>query len=479
MKVLLINPPAADMAVWVREGRCQQWDIWGAPFAPFSLAMISTNLVKAGHTTKIIDAGPEKKSKDAVLAEAQAFSPDVIILATASPTIESDLGWFAPQLKKILPESSVAAVGIHVTALPERTLTRYPDVEYIIMGEPELGAANLVDALAHGKTPQGLDNIACRDPHGGIAIGKRQDFCEDIDTLGFPDWKKINFSNYPLPIINQPFSLISFSRGCPYGCKFCAAHTYNGKKLRKRSIPSLIEEIEFNLSLNVRNFLFWTELMTLDDEYLNNFLDELIQSGLSKKIRWVCNSRVDSVHPQTLKKMRKAGCWQMAFGLEFGSDEILRLAGKGGNATVAQGRRAVEAANDAGIVVDGHFIMGYPGETEKDLQATIDFACSLPLTFAHFYAAVPFPGSELYTTAINNGWCSPDAWESYTQDSSSMLTASLTPTVINTYISKAYRKFYLRPQIVRRVLKIPATFSEYINVFKIGRQFMCHFAQNK
>lgn len=479
MKVLLINPPVRDMAVWVREGRCQQWDIWGAPFAPFSLAMISTSLVREGQSTRIIDAGPEKKTIDDVLAEAQAFSPDLIILSTASPTIESDLGWFAPELKKVLPESPIAAVGIHVTALPGRTLTRYPDVEYIIMGEPEQACANLVDALASGRTPLGLANIAGREPDGGIVIGEQQEFCEDIDALGFPDWEKIDFSHYPLPIINQPFSLISFSRGCPYGCKFCAAHTYNGKKLRKRSIPSLIEEIEFNLRLNVRNFLFWTELMTLDDDYLNDFLDELIRSGLSRKIRWVCNSRVDSVHLPTLKKMREAGCWQIAFGLEFGSDKILQLAGKGGNATTEQGRKAVEAADAAGIVVDGHFIMGYPGESEGDLQATTDFACSLPLTFAHFYAAVPFPGSELYTTAVNNGWCSPEAWESYTQDSSTMLTTSLTPEVVNGYISKAYRSFYLRPIIMKRVLKIPANFNEYVNVAKMGWQFMCHFVKNK
>lgn len=475
MKVLLMNPPVRSGEVWVREGRCQQWDIWGAPFAPFSLAMISTAMGKEGHETRIIDSGPEGMDMARTVAEAQRFNPDLAILSTASPTIESDLAWFAPLLREACPKCRIAAIGIHVTALPERALKRYPALDYVVLGEPEDGAATLVRALAKQENPAGLANIAAKDRDGSPVIGAREPLREDLDSFGYPDWAKIDFAKYPMPIVDRPFSLVSFSRGCPYGCKYCAASAYNGKKPRRRSISSLLGEIEFNLGFNVGDFLFWTELMTLDDEYLNEFLDAILKEGLEKKIRWVCNSRVDCIRPDTLRKMRRAGCWQIAFGLEFGSDEILRIAGKGGGATVAQGRKAVTAAAEAGIAADGHFIMGYPGETEKHLQMTIDYACSLPLTFAHFYAAVPFPGSELYSVAVKNGWCQPDAWESYNQDAASLTTPWLKPETVNAFIGRAYRSFYSRPGTVMRILKIPKTLREYANIIKMGFSFMRHF----
>ena len=97
--------------------------------------------------------------------------------------------------------------------------------------------------------------------------------------------------------------------------------------------------------------------MTLDKEYLNKFLDAIFTEKLDKEIKWVCNSRVDVADHDLFLKMKKAGCWQIAFGFEFGDDRILKLANKGGKSSVKQGRLACEAANKAGIFVDGHFIL--------------------------------------------------------------------------------------------------------------------------
>jgi anaerobic magnesium-protoporphyrin IX monomethyl ester cyclase len=470
-KILLINPPVPDNKIWVREGRCQQWDIWGAPFPPFSLAMISRQLVKRGFETKIIDSGPERKDIQAVLSEAGDFHPLMVFLATTSPTIHTDLDWFAPQLKEILPAAPVAAIGIHVSALPEKVLARYPSVDFLILGEPEISSVDLVTSFCTEKDMDMVNGIAFRSQNS-IRITPPRGFADDIDLLDFPDWEKINFENYRLPILQKPFSLISFSRGCPFQCMYCATHAYNGRKLRKRSIGSLIREIRFNLSRGVSDFLFWTELMTADNRYLNEFLDALMAEKLDQEIRWVCNSRVDGADLPTMKKMKQTGCWQIAFGFEFGSDDILRLAKKGGAASIRQGRKAAQITADAGIAVDGHFIMGYPGETPETLQATIDYACSLPLTFAHFYAVTPFPGSPLYTEAVDNGWFPESAWDKLTQDAASIKTPSLTPFVVNQYIRKAYQQFYRNPKVILRILSIPHSVREYLEVFRLGFQFL-------
>ena len=472
-KILLINPPVPDEKVWVREGRCQQWDIWGAPFPPFSLAMISTQLVNQGFSfeTRIIDSGPEGKNSARVLQESKDFAPNIIFLATTSPTLQTDLGWFAVELKKILPLAKIAAIGIHVTALPQPVLKRYPALDFAIVGEPEIISNHLVNALLKGTSLAAVKGIAYREESGSIHLNSPEGFVAEIDTLGFPDWTKIHFKNYLLPIIKRPFSLISFSRGCPYSCKFCATHVYNGSKLRKRSIPSLLEEIRYNMTFGVKDFLFWTELMTADTAYLDSFLDALLREGLHHKIRWVCNSRVDLVTKDLLRKMKEAGCWQIAFGFEFGDDRILQLARKGGHATTKQGRLVAEMTEQAGIAVDGHFMMGYPGETPETLQATIDYACSLPITFAHFYAAVPFPGAPLYEESIANGWLDPDALELLTQDTASLSTESLGRGMVDQYLKKAYRSFYRNPRVIARIYKIPKTFKEFVEVTRMGFRF--------
>lgn len=466
-KVVLINPPVPDERVWVREGRCQQWDIWGAPFPPLSLALISTHLISCGFETVIIDSGPEKKGIEAVLDECKKADPFFAILATTTPTIITDLGWFLPELKGALPGLKSAAIGIHVSALPEKVLECFPFLDFSIIGEPEISAKELVESVYIGSSIKEIQGIAYRTIANSIKINNQRSFIDDIDSFGLPDWDKIHFKNYMMPIIGQPYSLISFSRGCPFRCKFCATQVYNGGKLRKRSIASLVNEIKYNMSFGVSDFLFWTELMTLDKKYLNSFLDAILSENLHRKIRWVCNSRVDSADYDLFMKMRKAGCWQIAFGFEFGQNSILELANKGGKATIEQGKIAANAANKAGIVVDGHFMLGYPGETEKTMQQTISYALSLPLTFAHFYACVPFPGSSLYIESIAKGWVGGSQWSTFNQDIAAIRTDGFDPELVNSYIRKAYRKFYMRGQVLLRILKIPNNIKEVANLITL------------
>lgn len=466
VKVALINPPVPDQKNWVREGRCQQLDIWGAPFPPLTLALISRELVNQGNETILIDAGPEKKNLAAVLKQIGEFSPSLIVLTLSTPTIETDLNWFVSELKKAHPGILVAGVGIHVSALPKETLSNYPQLDFVVVGEPEKTIGELVARKM--KDLSLVASLGYRDAEGGVRLNETRPFMAEIDSLGLPDWAKIDFRNYQMPIVNKPFSLVHFARGCPYRCNYCTAHTYNGRSFRVRSVGSLIEELEYNMSLGVHDFLFWTEMLTFDADYLNELLDTIIAKGLHEKIRWVCNSRVDTVRPELLKKMKMAGCWQIAFGFEFGSDEFLKIANKGGKASVALAREAAQMAHEAGLVVDGHFMLGYPGETESHMQKTIDLALSLPLTFSHFYAVVPYPGAEIY-----DNWASKNnqvKWRDFDQRIPLIESKQLSPQTVMAYKKKAYRKFYLRPVVAARIMKIPRRMTEYFNVARSSTQ---------
>ena len=464
--IVLINPPVPDNRLWVREGRCQQLDIWGAPFPPLSLALISAQLVKSGFRTIIIDSGPEGKIIKDVLAECYAQGPALVILSTSTPTIETDLNWFAKSLKATLPGVKIAAIGIHASALPRRVLEQYKAVDFVVIGEPEIACMELaMSVLRNASSVTSVKGIAYRNANGEVVVNEPREFIDDIDMLGFPDWEKIDFKNYRLPISNRLFSLISFSRGCPFGCYFCAASAYYGNKMRKRRVDNIIDEIYFNLSFGVKDFLFWTESMTMDRVYLLEFLQALSAEKLNTRIRWVCNSRSDLTDYDIFRRMKKAGCWQIAFGFEFGDEDILRLANKaGGTGLLEKGRLAARLAHKAGIAVDGHFILGYPGENERTIDATINYAYSLPLTFAHFYTATPFPGSRLYSKALEKGWLISDRWELFRQDAAVIKTAWLPPQLIEEKINQAYRKFYRRPGVLLRIAGIPRNPKEFYNL---------------
>jgi len=473
VKAVLINPPVPDQKAWVREGRCQQWDIWGAMFPPLSLALISTQLVKEGIETRIIDSGPMRLAPDDILRICRDFNPDLAVLATTTPTLHTDLGWFAPELKAALPRIRIAVIGIHVSVLSEKVINDFVSVDYVIRGEPEITARELAVSILVNKDnfPDQVKGITYRNSSRTAVINPPRAFLENIDELGMPDWGKVDLGNYRMPVIGRPFSLIVFARGCPFNCKFCATHVYNGSKVRRRSVSNIIEEIKFNISLGVCDFLFWTEQMTLDKQYLTEFLDKICREGLQKKIRWVCNSRVDCADQDLFVRMKAAGCWQIAFGLEFGDDRILKLANKGGNSSIKQGRLAVEMADKAGLVADGHFIMGYPGEDVASLDKTIEFACSLPLTFAHFYTASPFPGAQLYDEAIANKWIDTEDSSFINQDIVSLKLPGLSPEIVAEKVGKAYRVFYSRPQTAWRILSMPHSPGEFFNLAKLVARF--------
>jgi len=472
MKVLLVNPPVPDRKKWIREGRCQQWDLWGAPFPPLSLALIAGQIRDISETL-VIDSGPAGLDLRQTVEKAKLFSPDLIFLCTATPTVSSDLGWFLPALKKIKQGLKAAAIGIHVSELPQETMTEFKELDFVIRGEPEMTAKKLTEYLHAGRTDFGnIPNMVFRKGEE-IIINESGPLTEDLDSLASPDWTGVEFRNYRLPIFNTPFNLISVARGCPCNCGFCPASSYYGKKLRKRSPEKIAEEIELNIrEFGIRDFLFWAEFLPADGEYLISVIRILDQRGLIGKIRWMISSRIDGIDAGLFGRLKEAGCWQIAFGLEFGDNRILQAAEKGEKVTIERARKTVSAAHKAGIACTGHFILGYPGETEESVRKTIDFSLSLPLTFANFYAATPFPGSELYREACRNKWVDRKDWRNIDQTVPLIPLEDLNRTAIGKYLREANMRFYLRPVTLRRIWRMAGTPGQLLNLIYSGTKFL-------
>jgi radical SAM superfamily enzyme YgiQ (UPF0313 family) len=196
------------------------------------------------------------------------------------------------------------------------------------------------------------------------------------------------------------------------------------------------------IRFGIRDFLFWSESFTLNRSYAFEVCEAILKRGL--KTRWVANSRVDDVDPELLRLMKRAGCWVIGYGVEAGTDKSLKLMGK--KVTVEHICRAIECTVDTGIGAVAHTIVGYPGETEADVMETIRFVKSLPLDFAQFYCATPFPGSPLFDEARREGWINTDDWSRFEQNRSVLDTQWLSADKVMELREKAFREFYLRPR---------------------------------
>ncbi len=440
MKVFLINPPAVDGVRMVREGRCmQRAGAWTAVWAPVSLALTGGMLEADGHEVRLTDCIVEGVNSSEMAAQVAAFRPDLVVLNAATPSIDGDLDR-ARIIKQVMPGARVAAFGIHVTALPEQSLNSGSEVDFVIRGEPESTVKDLVHA---GLNPKGVPGISWRDGNEGYVHEPDREPIADLDSLHFPAWHLVDRKRYIMPFTDRRFLLIATGRGCPHRCAFCADPAFYGRKLRLRSPEKVAEEMEYvGTGFGIRDFLFWSESFTLNRDYAVEVCEAILKRGL--KTCWVANSRVDDVDPELLRLMKRAGCWVVGYGVEAGTDKSLKMMRK--NVTVEQIRRAIEWTVDAGIGAVAHTIIGYPGETEDEVNETIRFVKSLPLDFAQFYCAVPFPGSPLFDEAQREGWINTRDWSRFEQNHSVLDTPWLSARKVMELREKAFREFYLRPR---------------------------------
>ncbi|CAN2046903.1 anaerobic magnesium-protoporphyrin IX monomethyl ester cyclase [Candidatus Magnetomoraceae bacterium gMMP-1] len=452
VKVILFNPPHPEGKGFTREGRCtQEAGIWATQWPPVSLAATAALLERDGHILKVIDCPAIGMDETILTALLKKFQPDFVFWNTATPTLNYDLN-LANLIKKTAPNSITGVSGTHVTALPEIALNN-PDIDLVIKREPE---ETIREICVHKK--KDWDNIPGisfkKHETGKIYHNKNRSFIPP-EQIPFPAWQYLDLSPYRLPLKGRPFLIVAPIRGCPFSCNFCTAPIYYGKRLRKRPVKNVVDEIEYNIKrFRINDFFIWADTFTADKDYVRQFCKEILVRGL--RISWTCNSRVDRVDRELLVIMKKAGLWMISFGLESGNNDILKKTGK--KITVKQSKTAVILAHQAGIKISGHFILGLPGETKKTMKQTLDFALNIPLDIAQFYAAAPFPGTMLYSEVLEKGWLKNSSIGS--QNHSVMNLPGLSAAQVDAFRSHAYRRFYMRPKILFKLLSIlePAAF---------------------
>jgi radical SAM superfamily enzyme YgiQ (UPF0313 family) len=385
-RVLIVNPPAYRGVDYIREGRCMQSrDSWTALWPPLTLMYLSA-ILRTRVETRLVDCVAARIDFEGLMRICSQLAPEAVVINTAFPTISWDLS-LAERCKSLPRPPVTLAVGMYPTLLAQETLQEFPALDYAIVGEPENAVRDLITALSGGGMSE-MPSVAYRKA-GEIVVPKERAYVENLDELPFPDRESLPPDLYRFPLDGKPFTLVSFARGCPHRCTFCAAPLYHGNRWRRRSAESVADEIEVCVRRHgIRNFLLWGESISFERE----FILDLCRRIKSKKvdISWVCASRADSLDSEIIKEMKAAGCFMTSLGIESASQEILDRSRKG--ITIEKIEEACSLCRAHGLKVMGHFIFGLPGETVRTALSSIAFA-KRHVDFAQFYCAVPYPGT--------------------------------------------------------------------------------------
>lgn len=442
--VLIVNPPSPDGNIYIRDicraGRASRE---GMIWPQVSLAFIA-GAVEKDFSVDVVDCIGEQMSWPRFEELLKAKRPRYLITYLISSIIYNDLR--VAELAKELGATTIA-IGPHVSIMPE-SVGDFTSVDYIIRGEVEETIAELLGELEAGRTPAGVPGIAFRGDDG-VVITPERPLMQDLGKLPRPRQDLLPLMNYRMPMIDGPFTMVTTSRGCPYPCIYCRKMALWGNRVRLRPVDDIMDELIWLHELGVDNVVFLADLFTVNRKQVIELCQRIIEARLP--LKWQCNSRVDHVDAEILSWMKRAGCWQIAFGLESGSQEVLDQAKKG--ITVGQIEAAINMVDRFGIKAWGYFIIGLPGETKETIRQTIDLAKRLPLNLALFHVAVPYPGTEFNELAQEHGWLLSDRWEDLDMNYSAIVQyPELTAEEIDKATKRAFFEWYLRPAPVLRLL---------------------------
>ena len=337
----------------------------------------------------------------------------------------------------------------------------FPDASYLTTRGRFLGINPALVSTALRETK----GIAFRDMHGQVQINPDRPFIENLDDLPIPLHDKLPWQKYKVPIIGGPYTFVLTSRGCPAGCRYCIKHVTYQSSVRHRSPDHVLKEMYMLKEMGMNHIHFEADLFTVKKDFVYDLCNTIIKDGL--QLRWSCNSRVDFVDEEQLRLMKKAGCFMIAWGLESGSEQVLKRARKG--TTTQRIHETISASNRAGIMNWGYFIIGLPGETVETIRQTIDISKKLPLDIALFHIATPYPGTPFYYEAVQNGWIQMDRWEDYDMYNHTVLNyPDLSAAELEYWAKRAAREWSLRPGPIKTFLKGAANLDTLGQLWQIG-----------
>jgi len=467
MRTLLLNPPSYkgfDGSAGSRYQACREVrSFWYPTWLAYPAGMIEG--------ARLMDASADDVGRPDVIREAGGY--DLVIIHTGAPTFENDAA-LAAELKEAYPSMTIGMVGPHVTVSPEACLERALPVDFVAVGEFD----DTVAEVSRGLPLSEVKGIAFR-AKGAIGRTPPRALISDLDRLPFVTdvyARDLHVENYFIGYLKHPYVSVYAGRGCRGRCTYCLwPQTIGGGTYRVRSAENIVEEMARAKALfpQVKEFFFDDDTFT-DHPQLKDIAQRLGRLNIT----WSCNARA-SLSRKTLEMLRENGLRLLTVGFESGNQGILNNVKKGIRLETA--RSFARAAREAGVIIHGTFILGLPGETRESIEETIRFAREIDPYSLQVSLAAPYPGTALYDQARREGWLADEGGLVKEGIQNSVMSYPwLSREEIFGAVEVFYRRFYLRPAPILRILKdMLKDRNEFSRRIREGREFFSFMARRK
>lgn len=417
---------------------------------PVGLVSIATVLNKNGFKAEVYDANFGNAKPKEALKVIEARKPKVIGIRVYLYNIS----WtkiLIEGARRIDPEI-IVGIGGHLASHNPKEAIAKTSADFAIRGEGEMSMLALAKNIS--KNFKFYENVAgiVAKTDNEYYFGPQNIRIKNLDELPFADYDLIGgLKKYSFRAAFAPAAPLFTTRGCPFRCSFCSKHVF-GDIVTFRSPENVISEIsQLKGKYKIRQIDILDDNFTVNKKYFEKILDLVIENNLDIKFDLKCGVRVESLSEDVLMKMKKAGFFKIAFGIESADEKVLQLCNK--QLDLNKLKKMASFAKQIGFKTFGFFIIGLPGETRESVEASVQLAKDIKLDVANFCMATPYPGTELYDYINEYGEFLFDPQSNYDFGFYGRKVFYSLPGMdekeILSRFEYAYRRFYSLPKIIK------------------------------
>ncbi|MFH1691101.1 MAG: radical SAM protein [Candidatus Omnitrophota bacterium] len=431
---------------------------------PLGVLYIAAYLEQKGHSVRVIDMAPEGKTLLDIYDILKTEKPYVVGISSLTTSIQSAVSLASAIKQKFGDAIHVGLGGVHLCVDPT-FVDRFPVFDFGVIGDGEKTLEQILVQVKRGEKVRGIF-------HG--------ETIKNLDELPFPARHLIDPKIY-LREEQLKFEVsmagVLGSRGCPYQCCFCCIPSIAGK-VRMRSAKNIVDEMEAVYDQCRGNYNFIDDCLTLSKKHTLAFCQEIIDRRL--KVRWLASTRANTIDDEVAKALKRAGCADIYFGVESGNERVRNEVIKK-KVTDKDIAKAVYHCRKQGILTNLFLMVGFPGETKKEMMDTVKIGNRVKADIVGIHLTIPFPGSEIYKHCIEKNILPKDIIDQYALGKLGRGFRDVWPLFIPegssieeliTIKKKVYTSFYLNPFWMLRRMRtwfvIPGKFREDLKLFKIA-----------
>jgi radical SAM superfamily enzyme YgiQ (UPF0313 family) len=424
---------------------------------PLGILSIASYLEHNGLSVRVLDVHAERMSPDRLREEIARLRPRFVGICVLSSMLVSSHA-IARDVKRLVPDCTVVVGGVHSELYPEAML-RNSAVDLVVRGDGEEPMLQIVK----GTPWKDIKGVSFRsESNTKVVHTPAQDIRMDIDSYPMPAYHLVDINRYfpsATSYRNLPAANVIMTRGCPGKCTFCnSAMTV----LRSRTPEHVFQHIRhLRETYGIRQIQFFDDTFTVNKKGVLELCKLIRESDLD--ITFSCYARGDCFSDEMAKALKSAGCHQIMMGIETGSDKIAKIIRK--PIEHEKYRRVVEIAHENDIEVRAGFIIGSLGETWETMMESLNFAIELDVDFFQLSISTPYPGTQLFKQAMEEGRITHTNFKLYGQSDPLVRLDDLTPEDISRFEKLAFRRFYLRPRMFVRQLKRIKNFRQIKDLF--------------